>query len=469
VTLGQIETTTILTNNRAFAKVSPSATMEFDLPQRDIVLTEAMRGSKALMQEYGNLIKDPSFIAGAAMFQGTPPGLNAAQSPLQTIPSEYGGTRPEPGAALQALIPEPAVYKFETGTGFEIRPVIQPDGHSIVYGFDYMYTTNVREPVRADEKHLGRVKRHLVHTDVQTSSYELREVSKYMVALKASRTSRGVPLFEDVPLIGGLFRPLPSQESSLQQNIILASSVIYPTLFDLMGLRWSPYADDLSSENLPRQKSRENEIKRRYRSNLLQQARTAVNENIGGGVQLPPELRSDYHEPEHLFERTTAPAEELLPPGYPTPAPQPTERPGTSRLRSTPLRLESDPNPVERDPALPGREHLRDATLPDPTLPETKPNEEALPLPGVSRRPASRPGAPKPSRPVASTSNPRPTERAVPASRPQQPMASRPAHRDSAVQPAGYEEPAPRPALRPSAKPPMTSGPIRGSGPSQRR
>src|SRR5690606_8503968 len=100
-----------------------------------------------------------------------------------------------------------------------IRPVIQPDGHSIIYGFDYMYTTNVREPVRADEKHLGRVKRHFVHTDVQTSSYELREISRYTVALKASRTAKGVPLLEDVPLVGTLFRPLPSAESSLQENI----------------------------------------------------------------------------------------------------------------------------------------------------------------------------------------------------------------------------------------------------------
>ena len=54
-----------------------------------------------------------------------------------------------------------------------------------------------------------------------------------------------MPLLEDVPIAGVLFRPLPSAESSLQQNIILAQSVVYPTLYDLMGLRWSPYVDDL--------------------------------------------------------------------------------------------------------------------------------------------------------------------------------------------------------------------------------
>jgi hypothetical protein len=47
-----------------------------------------------------------------------------------------------------------------------------------------------------------------------------------------------------------LFRPLPSQESSLQENLILAQSVIYPTLFDLMGLRWAPAVADLDSRRL---------------------------------------------------------------------------------------------------------------------------------------------------------------------------------------------------------------------------
>src|SRR5690606_4297346 len=149
------------------------------------------------------------------------------------------------GSALEALIPEPAIYKFETGTGYEIRPVIQPDGQAVVFDFDYMYTTNVREPVRADEKHLGRVRRHFVHTAVQLGNYELREVSRYIVALKAERTGKGVPLLEDIPGLGVLFRPLPSDESALQQNIILAQTVIFPTLFDLMGLRIAPTVAEL--------------------------------------------------------------------------------------------------------------------------------------------------------------------------------------------------------------------------------
>lgn len=276
VNLGQVERTTILTNNRQFAKVSPQATMEFDLPKRAPMIVEGMSGARALVQEYGTLLQDPTFLSLAGMMSGSPAVAGVASGPptpglpnqglrtaavrnvlpgqstdsAEQLMSQTGGPDRRFGAALEGLIPDPAVYKFETGTGFEIRPVIQPDGHSVIYDFDYMYTTNVREPVRPDEKHLGRVKRHFIHTQVQTSSFELREISRYQVALKASRTSRGVPLLEDIPGAGVLFRPLPSDESSLQQNIILAQSTVYPTLFDLMGLRWSKYVVDLDHINL---------------------------------------------------------------------------------------------------------------------------------------------------------------------------------------------------------------------------
>jgi hypothetical protein len=267
VTLAQVETTNILTNNRMFAKVEPQATMEFDLPKRDILINEAMNGAKALIDSYGALVADPSFLALTKLQSGQPTsspaqgfgsGGNTVRNVLPGLPrsndeqllSQSPAGRREFGAPLEALIPDPAVYKFETGTGFEIRPVIQPDGQSVVFHLQYMYTTNVREPVRADEKHLGRIKRHFIDTEVQLGNYELREVSRYVVALKASRTSRGVPLFEDIPAVGILFRPLPSSSSSLQQNVILGQATIFPTLFDLMGLRWVPAIADLDSLRL---------------------------------------------------------------------------------------------------------------------------------------------------------------------------------------------------------------------------
>jgi hypothetical protein len=262
VQLGKVESTSILTNNRAFAKVEPEATMEFDLPKRDILIAEAMNSSLAMMQTYGALLQDPTFLALTKLNSGQPTsspvpgaagGLSIVRNVLPALPSDSeervlsqnGPGQLRLATPLEALIPDPAIYKFETGTGYQIRPVLSPDGQSVVFHFSYMYTTDVREPVRADEKHLGRVKRHFIDTDVQLGNYELREISRYQVALKASRTSRGVPLLEDIPGVGALFRPLPSAESSLQENIVLGQAVIFPTLFDLMGLRWAPAVADL--------------------------------------------------------------------------------------------------------------------------------------------------------------------------------------------------------------------------------
>ncbi|MBL8888948.1 MAG: hypothetical protein JNL67_03145 [Planctomycetaceae bacterium] len=259
VALSQVERTTVLGNNRELMKVLPQATMEFDLPKRQIRVAEAMQGAKALVDDYGALLKDPTFLAAYQLAGGgvpadsvrnmLPSGLsNESAQQFHALPATQSPDRL--GSSLQSLVPDPEIYQFETGTGFEVRPVIQPDGDSLVYDLTYLYTTELREPVRADEKHLGRVKRHFIHTQVQTSSYELREVGRYQVALKAARTSRGVPMLENAPVVGGLFRPAPSEESSIQQNIILGRSVVYPTLYDLMGLAWAQHVAELGYDDI---------------------------------------------------------------------------------------------------------------------------------------------------------------------------------------------------------------------------
>ncbi len=192
VQFGQFETTTLLANNREFAKADPSATMEFNLPERDIMIVEGLNGAKALMGDIGALANDPAFLAMARLESGDSPssynaGASGGNGVVRNVLPGLGSTTSEQvmsqnsnggqqfGSNLENLIPDPAVYKFETGTGFEIRPVIQPDGQAVVFDFNYMYTTQIREPVRADEKHLGRVKRHYIDTDVQLSNFELRE------------------------------------------------------------------------------------------------------------------------------------------------------------------------------------------------------------------------------------------------------------------------------------------------------
>ncbi|QDV52202.1 Ig-like domain-containing protein [Gimesia fumaroli] len=308
VSFAQVDETSILTNNRQFARVSPQATMEFDLPQRDIMINEAFESALAAYSDYGALMNDPNFLALTKLYGGQPASATyTAEGTSPRIRNVLSGTPsvmdeeylsqgpsspPKFGSQLEGLIPDPSVYKFETGTAFEVRPVIQPDGQAVVFHLNYEYTTNIREPVRADEKHLGRVKRHFIDTDVQTGNYELREVSRYQVALKASRTSRGVPFLEDVPGLGVLFRPLPQAESALQENIILAQSVIYPTLFDIMGLRWAPAVADLDTLNL-----RDLEFVTRNRQRVLRnKVSDFASSKVDGYLDIPEkERRGDLY------------------------------------------------------------------------------------------------------------------------------------------------------------------------------
>lgn len=327
VTLGQVERTSILTNNRALAKVTPQATMEFDLPKRNIAIVEAFDGAKALLQDYGALANDPTFLAAAQLMGAQQPN-GLVQNLYPSLPTNGEEARlnlsnPVPnqsGSALQNLVPDPSIYKFETGTGYEIRPVIQPDGHSIVYDFNYMYTTNVREPVQADEKHLGRIKRHYINTQVQTSSFELRLISRYQVTLKAARTSQGVPLLQDIPGVGMAFRPLPSDESSIQQNIILGQTVVYPTLFDLMGLRWAPSVVDLNHTS-----TREAEHIVRGRFNSVKNSIDEISKRRFDDLIGIPHETPQHHRPD-LYHRNELPSP-YHPGGYRYPAMKPEDDP----------------------------------------------------------------------------------------------------------------------------------------------
>jgi hypothetical protein len=101
------------------------------------------------------------------------------------------------------------------------------------------------------------------------------------VALKAARTDRGVPLFEDIPILGYAFRPLPSDESSLQTNIILGSSTIYPTVFDLMGLRWSPFVDGDTTHHIASEKQRLRDRAGEIRDALRRRVSHDVDQKLG--------------------------------------------------------------------------------------------------------------------------------------------------------------------------------------------
>jgi hypothetical protein len=224
VSLGQIETTTVITNDRTIAKVSPGQTTQLDLPKRQTLIGETANVVTALTGETRSV---------AARF-----GSQSVGGPAGSAVADAANVTQPPGASLEKLIPRPDVYTFEAGNQFEITPIIQPDGESIAYEFIYTYANDVSEGGDPGDPGFSRIKRHFVKTEVQSASYELREISRFRIALNARRQGRGVTLLSDLPLVGFLTRPLPSLGYSHQENIILADCVVYPTIFNLIGNDW---------------------------------------------------------------------------------------------------------------------------------------------------------------------------------------------------------------------------------------
>jgi hypothetical protein len=327
--------------------------------------------------------------------------------------------QPKFGSQLEGLIPDPAIYKFETGTGFEIRPVIQPDGQAVVFHLNYMYTTNIREPVRADEKHLGRVKRHFIDTDVQIGNYELREISRYQVALKASRTSRGVPFLEDVPGLGILFRPLPQQESSLQENLILAQSVIYPTLFDLMGLRWAPTVADLGTPSLQELEFVTRGRMRSLRNEVFEYSSEKVDEFI---------RIDDYRRRTDLY-RSQERIPRIHPNGY--------EGPGLRYEQGQYLPFVTPKKPSGSSALEPSRGTTTPSAY-GPHFNGGERNSYVSPRAGSQRSSRYSPGKPKQNWRGVTASSPRPSRVRSFQRRPVQPLTV-PPHRDARVVPAHAE------------------------------
>ena len=356
VSFGSMETSSILTNNRSLGKVAPKATIEFDLPKRQLAIIEGMNVAGAAFQEYGALVNDPTFLAITSMNGGenVQGGYTIQPDSLEKqVLGQPGSQGQKFGAAFENLIPDPAVFKFETGTGFTVRPVIQPDGQAVVFDLNYLYRTNVREPVRADEKHLGRIKEHFIDTDVQLGNYELREISRFVIALKASRTGNGVPLLSDVPGVGVLFRPTPSAESSLQQSQIMSQAVIYPTLFDLMGLRWAPAVADVGPLELTNR-----EFISKGRDRFLQnRVYDYAGSKVDHFLEIPEsERRSDLY-------RTQQTIPDVHPNGY--------MGPGLNLKRST---IQENYRPEQQNPAeqfVPesGRQQMFDTDRAIPVLP----------------------------------------------------------------------------------------------------
>ena len=257
VTFGQIETTTVLANNRELAGVTPNATLAFDSTSRQSLITEPVGGTQTQMFADAEMDSDlylyDSRLLDEAETRTFAPSMG---SHLESLPNTDGHVEfaspnsmcvdcDDAGGAVDV-----AVYKFETGTGYVVRPLIQSDAQAVSFEFDYVYTTEIERHSAMDEFPTSRLEQRSIDTNVDLSNYELRRIRSYQVAKGQPKNQRRVPLLSKIPLAGSLFRPQLPIESSLQQNLVYAQAAIYPSLYDLLGLRWTAKLSNLESLRL---------------------------------------------------------------------------------------------------------------------------------------------------------------------------------------------------------------------------
>jgi hypothetical protein len=192
-------------------------------------------------------------------------------------------------------------------------------------------------------------------------------VSKFLVALKAARTANGVPLLADIPGVGVLFRPLPSAESALQENLIYSQATIFPTLFDLMGLRYAPAVADIDP-----MAERIGEFTARWRWEDLRQRSFDIGATrVDDAMRTPAgERRPDLYRPQ-----VTIPSQH--PNGYSGPG---------LRMRDGILQ-EGPDNPYDPQRAYPPTRYAP-GTIPEDAMRPLPPSGGHAPAPGYPHGPA---------------------------------------------------------------------------------
>ena len=296
IRMEQVESTTIVTGDRTLARVSPGQTLEFELPNRQILAKELLDSANAIAVESEGFAR--KFAIRSAAQSAGPVGGAVADS--------LGFTAP--GTELQRLVPPERNYSVEAGNDLQITPIIQPDGKSIAYRLIYPYRSIVSAPPGSNQS--SRVVRHFIDTEVQTTAYELREISRFRVGVQATRGVRGVPILEDLPVAGRLFRSRPSRATTVQDTMMLADCVIYPSILSVTGTNWfDPRPKDTTNRRSQVRESieRESEI----RNEIIASTRSRVSKVLeASGIRtdslLPSSVMNDAAPIDHAAEHDSA-------------------------------------------------------------------------------------------------------------------------------------------------------------------
>ena len=129
VRMGQIQTTTIRTNDRLLARVSPGQTVVLDRPVRPVLLQEGLQVAQGLAQEAQSLAQSGRLQAASNMV-----------APANSAVLAQAGLTPVPGQHLEQLVGQSERITVSAGDDISVTPVIQADGFSVAFHLVYTHT-----------------------------------------------------------------------------------------------------------------------------------------------------------------------------------------------------------------------------------------------------------------------------------------------------------------------------------------
>ncbi|MBN2080823.1 hypothetical protein JW859_01315 [bacterium] len=154
------------------------------------------------------------------------------------------------------------IYGITSGSLFQVTPIFDPSGEALRFKLDYDYSTRITEPdgsTGGPQASLPRVEKHSVNIEIQLNNFEIREGSRIetnaALGIPEKRTGgipflKEDPLFKDIPLIG-YFTRRRGHAAIVQQNLLFAQAVVYPTIGDIVYAMTTPVPDliDLVSQD----------------------------------------------------------------------------------------------------------------------------------------------------------------------------------------------------------------------------
>jgi hypothetical protein len=208
LTVGIVQRTSLLATNRLKARVDPKGMYDLSVgEQQDLLASVNQLASIYLSAQTG----------GTLSAFGSLNSLNQKQ--------------------------EQRIYGVTTGNKFEVTPIFDPSGQALRFKFDYVSNSLVRNPKGAVDPSMPSI-RHTINTEVQLSSLEIREISRYESNAKLGIPTRyygGIPILTDIPglkpipLIGWFVRRAGSN-AEVQQSVIFGQTTIYPTIGSIVDL-----------------------------------------------------------------------------------------------------------------------------------------------------------------------------------------------------------------------------------------